>query len=557
MRRIFYLVIVVLGFLSVSISSYGESSPNKGKLAVLMVFDQFRGDYLTRWKEHSNAGGFKKLLEEGVVFENCHYPYAGTITGAGHATLGTGVTPSVHGIVGNDWFDRKESKSVYCAASSRYLPVPPMKDSSEKEKKKGAGNPERMLAPTLGDALKKATNSQGKVVSLSFKDRSAVLPAGFSPDYCFWFDSGTGGFQTSNYYQSSFPKWVKEFNESGFVNQWKGKAWEKFKPSLDYEKISGPDDQQGEGLGKGQGKSFPHPFGKTQADYFEALYNSPFGNEVLFELMKKAVVAEKLGQTDSKDFLSISFSSNDPVGHTWGPDSQEVFDTTLRTDDLLNRLIAFLDEKVGRKNYTIVISADHGICPIPEVLKNKGVDAGRVNTDLLGKELENELTAKFGKKDSKGKYVESFTNGFVYFNKVVLSENSIKFEDIIDHSKGWVKKQKGIADAFAANDFTNSNQSEPGLLTQIALSYHPDRCGDLYVLLKPYYVPGNYLTGTTHGSPHKYDTHVPLVVFGGGVKPGLYKEKVAPTLAPAILARFLEIPNPEKCQLEAPSFIWK
>lgn len=522
-----------------------------------MVFDQFRGDYLTRWKEHSNAGGFKKLLEEGVVFENCHYPYAGTITGAGHATLGTGVTPSVHGIVGNDWFDRKESKSVYCAASARYLPVPPMKDSSEKEKKKGAGNPERMLAPTLGDALKKATNSQGKVVSLSFKDRSAVLPAGFSPDYCFWFDSGTGGFQTSNYYQSSFPKWVKEFNESGFVNQWKGKAWEKFKPSLDYEKISGPDDQQGEGLGKGQGKSFPHPFGKTQADYFEALYNSPFGNEVLFELMKKAVVAEKLGQTDSKDFLSISFSSNDPVGHTWGPDSQEVFDTTLRTDDLLNRLIAFLDEKVGRKNYTIVISADHGICPIPEVLKNKGVDAGRVNTDLLGKELENELTAKFGKKDSKGKYVESFTNGFVYFNKVVLSENSIKLEDIIDHSKGWVKKQKGIADAFAAKDFTNSNQSESGLLTQIALSYHPDRCGDLYVLLKPYYVPGNYLTGTTHGSPHKYDTHVPLVVFGGGVKPGLYKEKVAPTLAPAILARFLEIPNPEKCQLEAPSFIWK
>lgn len=557
MKRFFYLVIVVLGFLSISISSYGESASNKGKLAVLMVFDQFRGDYLTRWKEHSNAGGFKKLLEEGVVFENCHYPYAGTITGAGHATLGTGVTPSVHGIVGNDWFDRKESKSIYCAASARYLPVPAIKDPSDKEKKKGAGNPERMLAPTLGDALKKATNSQGKVVSLSFKDRSAVLPAGFSPDYCFWFDSGFGGFQTSNYYQSSFPKWVKEFNESGFVNQWKGKTWEKFKPSLDYDKIAGPDDQQGEGLGKGQGKSFPHPFGKTQADYFEALYNSPFGNEVLFELMKKAVVAEKLGQTDSKDFLSISFSSNDPVGHTWGPDSQEVFDTTLRTDDLLNRLIAFLDEKVGRKNYTIVISADHGICPIPEVLKSKGVDAGRVNTDLLGKEMENELTAKFGKRGSKGKYVESFTNGFVYFNKAVLSENSIKLEDIIDHSKGWVKKQKGIADAFAANDFTNSNQSEPGLLTQIALSYHPDRCGDLYVLLKPYYVPGNYLTGTTHGSPHKYDTHVPLVVFGGGVKPGLYKEKVAPTLAPAILARFLEIPNPEKCQLEAPSFIWK
>jgi hypothetical protein len=557
MKRFFYLVIVVLGFLSISISSYGESASNKGKLAVLMVFDQFRGDYLTRWKEHSNAGGFKKLLEEGVVFENCHYPYAGTITGAGHATLGTGVTPSVHGIVGNDWFDRKESKSVYCAASARYLPVPPMKDSSEKEKKKGAGNPERMLAPTLGDALKKATNSQGKVVSLSFKDRSAVMPAGFSPDYCFWFDSGTGGFQTSNYYQSSFPKWVKEFNESGFVNQWKGKTWEKFKPSLDYDKIAGPDDQQGEGLGKGQGKSFPHPFGKTQADYFEALYNSPFGNEVLFELMKKAVVAEKLGQTDSKDFLSISFSSNDPVGHTWGPDSQEVFDTTLRTDDLLNRLIAFLDEKVGRKNYTIVISADHGICPIPEVSKNKGVDAGRVNTDLLGKELENELAAKFGKSGSKGKYVESFTNSFVYFNKAVLSEKSIKLDDIIDFSKGWVKKQKGIVDAFGVNDFANSKQSESSLLTQIALSYHPDRCGDLYVLLKPYYVPGNYLTGTTHGSPHKYDTHVPLVVFGGGVKPGLYKEKVAPTLAAAILAKFLEIPNPEKCQLEVPSFIWK
>lgn len=529
----------------------------KPKLAVLVVFDQLRGDYLFRWQEHYPPGGFKRLISEGAVFDNCHYPYAGTITGAGHASLATGTTPSVHGIIGNDWYDRNEKKSVYCAASSRWKSVPEAKNLSEKDSKRGGGNPDRLLAPTIADALKKSTQNQGKVISLSFKDRSAVLPGGFSPNSCLWFDPLLGMFQTSTFYPAGLPRWAKEFNESDFIFRWKGRAWEKYRTDLDYHSIQGADDQEGEGTGKGQGKVFPHPFGKTEKDYFDALYTSPFGNEVILDLAKKAIVAENLGKNASPDLLMVSFSCNDPVGHSWGPDSQEVFDVTLRTDRLVNNLLDFLDKEIGRENYTLVLSADHGICPLPEVSKARGLDAGRVNTDTFAKDLEMAMLAKFEKLPTGSKYLESFSNGYVYFNQAVLKKQGIALADAVAFVKAWSLRQTGILAAYSVQDFlTPSNPKDP-FAAMIANSYYPGRSGDLYLVLKPYYVPGTYLTGTTHGSPHSYDTHVPLVVFGANIQPGLHHEKVPPTLASAILAKSLGIPNPEKCKLSPPDMIWK
>src|SRR5262245_54440688 len=315
--------------------------PAKPRLAVVIVFDQMRGDYLVKWKDLFGPDGFRRLQTEGAWFTNCHYPYAMTATGPGHASILSGCSPDRHGIVANGWYDRDEAASVNCATAERYEQLPPspkfptapaeaeVKSDEKKEsdvwerKPKGVGAPLRMLAPTLGDAIKARTGGAGRVFGLSLKDRSAVLPAGARPDGCYWFDKGL--FVTSTYYRDRPHSWVSEFNTKRSCDRWFGKLWEKLQPSLDYAKLSGPDDAEGEGKGANQGRTFPHPMGiKTTlgAEYYNALANSPFGNQMLLELAQRAIVEERLGQRDAPDLLVISFSSNDLVGHCWGPDSQ-------------------------------------------------------------------------------------------------------------------------------------------------------------------------------------------------------------------------------------------
>jgi hypothetical protein len=290
--------------------------PAPPRLVVLVFFDQFRGDYLDRWKAEFGEGGFKRLTGEGAWFTNCHYPYALTVTGAGHASVVTGCVPADHGIVTNDWFDRAAGKSVNCVGSDRHEQVPARTaegaDEDEKKGAKGGVSPDRLLKPTFADALKLATAGKAKVVALSLKNRSSALPAGKMPDACYWMDSGTGLFVTSNFYRDALHSWVAEFNKAKPAERWRGKTWEKLRTDLDYAKLSGPDDVAGEGKGAGQGKVFPHPFEptdpKTKPAYFNAVYTSPFGNSLLFELAEKAIAVEGLGADDVPDLLSLSFS---------------------------------------------------------------------------------------------------------------------------------------------------------------------------------------------------------------------------------------------------------
>src|SRR5262245_57662149 len=342
------------------------------RLAVLLVFDQMRGDYLTRWQELFGDAGFRRLQREGVWFPNCHYPYAFTVTGAGHASLLTGCTPAVHGIVGNDWYDRDAGQTVNCVGSSRYEQVPAAGALGAfiGKKSKGGVSPERLLVPSLGDGLKEATNGKARVVALSLKDRSAVLPGGRRPDACYWFDTSTGTFVTSSYYCDRVHSWVEAYNWDRLADRWFGHDWTRLKPSLEYDRYSGPDDVAAEGTGVAQGRIFPHPLtgglkGPGGA-YYEALTMSPFGNDLLLGLVKRVVEAEALGQRDTADLLCISFSSNDLIGHNWGPDSHEVLDVTLRSDLIVAELLTFLDERIGKGNYLLALTADHGICPLPE-----------------------------------------------------------------------------------------------------------------------------------------------------------------------------------------------
>jgi predicted AlkP superfamily pyrophosphatase or phosphodiesterase len=537
-----------------------EDAP-KAKLAVLVVFDQLRGDYLTRWDDQFGADGFHRLEKDGAWFQNCHYPYANTITGAGHASLATGCSPNRHGIVHNDWYDREAREPVYCATSPRYQQVPAAKKSEADEKQAqmkdpGSGSPERLLAPTLGDALKAATDGKGKVVALSLKDRSSCLPGGKKPDACYWFDATTGNMVTSTYYRDAVHPWVAEFNKERLAESWYRKDWTRFRPDLDYEKLTGPDDVVGEGKGYGQGRTFPHPMdgGKKELgkDYYEALCNSPFGNDLLLELAKRAIDAEKLGQHDTPDLLTLSFSSNDLIGHNWGPDSHEVLDVTLRSDLIVKELLDYLDAKVGKGKYVLILSADHGVCPLPEVAKAQGKDAGRIDLAAFLKAANAFLREKYEEPDEKTRCIEALTDTMIYLNRAWLKEKHLDQSEVENTLAAWLPKQPGIQTAYTRTQLLGDLPAEDAIGRSVQKSYYEKRSGDVLMVTKPYYFVWKYAFGTTHGSPHSYDTHVPLLAMGPGIHGGIRKDAVTPQAGVMILSRALGIKPPAGADAKLP-----
>jgi hypothetical protein len=534
------------------------------KLAVLVVFDQMRGDYLTRWDELFGDGGFHRLEKDGAWYQNCHYPYAHTVTGAGHASFLTGCTPKTHGIVANDWYDRASGEEVYCATSPRYQRVPPLLDddgAAGNGKSKPAGAPERLLVPTLGDALKEATGGKGRVVAMSLKDRSCVLPAGRRPDACYWFDSNTGTFVTSTYYRDKPHSWVEDFNRTRPADRWFDKEWTRLRADLDYERYSGPDDQRGESTGIRQGRVFPHPMNGGSARpsklSYEALYNSPFGNEMLLALVQRAIEAEQLGQHEAPDLLSVSFSSNDPIGHCWGPDSQEVLDVTLRSDGIVKELLATLDAKVGKGRYTLVLTADHGVCPLPEVARKQGKEADRILPSQLSREADSFLDQTYDNSRGKALWIERFVYPWIYLNQRTLQRFGLKQADVEEKLAAWLKKQPGIQAVYTRTQLLRGIEAEDAVGQAVRCSFHSERSGDLTIVVKPYYQVTPFLTGTGHGTPYAYDTHVPLLVFGPEVQRGIRQDKVVPQTAAAILARALAIRPPASAEYSAPKGLFR
>ncbi len=552
------LSVVVLLALNLQAAAWAaEPTPHpaiaaaRPKLLVLVYFDQFRGDYLARWSDQFGEGGFKRLMSDGAWFQNCHYPYAFTVTGAGHASVATGCSPCDHGIVGNDWYDRSVKKSVNCVGADRYEQVPmrtkPGDDDDEKKGARGGVSSERLLQPTIADALKLASGGKSRVVCLSLKNRGAALAGGKTPDACYWMDGGTGLFVTSNFYRDALHPWVSDFNETKPADRWHGKVWNRYRTDLDYSKLSGADDVTGEGKGaSGQGRVFPHPFEptdpKAKPAYLSAVYTSPFGNEVLLDFAEKAIDAEKLGSDEVPDLLSLSFSSNDAVGHAWGPDSQEVLDVTLRSDRIMKRLLDTLDEKVGKGNFVVVMSADHGICPLPEVSRAQGKDASRVQPATSAK-IEAFLAERFGKGPTK--WLEATSGPWIYLNEKVIKAAGVPVDKVEEALRTWLVQQPGVHAAYSSKALLAGVPASDVIGQAVTRSFHPARCGEIYVLLKPLYLPSAELgTGTTHGSPWPYDTHVPLVVFGTGVVPGVRQERVTPLAAAPILAQAAAIAPP-------------
>lgn len=540
-----------------------KGAPPRVKLAVLIMFDQLRGDYLDKWRPLFGPDGFARLQTDGAWFARCHYPYATTTTGPGHASVSTGATPRRHGIVNNNWYEK--GKDTYCAASDRYtfVPLPPPETdpkTGKAVKPPDAGNPDRLRAFTLADAIRRAFGEQSKVFGLSLKDRSAIFPTGRNPTGAFWF---TTRFVTSTYYtehrERPVPAWVSRFNDEKVADRWFDRDWTHFRPLLDYAAHSGDDDGAGEGGGTKQGRTFPHATTgglKTPGKaYYEALANSPFGNELLLELVKRCVVEEKLGADEVPDLLTVSFSSNDLIGHTWGPDSQEVLDVTLRSDALLAELLRFLDRQVGRDNYAVALTADHGVCPLPESPLGRARGAKRVDLTELQKGMEKHLAAAFGGDDPKGKktaWVEAVSAPWVYLNDRLVAAKGTTKAEVARSLAGYLGSHPDVARAFTREEIERPGPADV-LTEQVRRSYFAERCGDVYVLLKPYDLPGKTgATGTTHGTPYPYDTWVPLLAYGPGVRGGRREELVTPQAAAAVLARFVGLPPPDDAEYGVP-----
>jgi predicted AlkP superfamily pyrophosphatase or phosphodiesterase len=540
-----------------------DEKPAKPKLAVVVVFDQMRGDYLEKWQELFEDGGFKRLQTGGAWFTNCHYPYAETLTSVGHTSLMTGTSPYKHGIIANEWYDRASGAEVASVHSDRFEPLPPVKpekDSKDKKKPYGAA-PLRRREETVGDVLFRATKGKSKIGSISIKDYAAVLLAALRAQFVYWFSPATGQFVTSTYYCDARHSWVNDFNKKALADQWFGKDWSVCRPNLDYVKYSGLDDVPGEALGYAQGRTFPHPMtggaDKIGKKYYGAMTNSPRGNELLFAFAKTAIEAEKMGQGPDTDLLTISFSSNDYIGHTWGPDSQEVLDITLASDRIMKELLDFLDAKVGKGQYLLLLSADHGVCPIPENTKAQGKDAGRVSADELRLGATAHLQATFAKDGDKRAWFDKMSGTWFYFNKGVLRELGLSSREVEESLAGWLAKQPGIQAAYTRTQLEGKTKMDDLLAETVRLSFFPENCGEVKILLKPHYqFSVNPKKGpayaTTHGTPYPYDTHVPLLVYGPGVRAGKHGERITPQALATILARGLDLPPPSAAEAPLP-----
>lgn len=548
-----------------------------GKLVVLVVFDQMRGDYLARWSQAFGPDGFERMKKGGVWYSAVEIPYACTSTGPGHASIATGAPPSVTGIVENEWYDRKAAATVYCAQPARpYDMIPPVVSSEEKASR-GSGigfAPDQLLAETVADKLKAVSGGKSKVVSLSIKDRTAVMMGGKKPDAVYCFDTRDGLFHTGAYYTDRARPWVDEFNKAGLVRSWFGHNWDRIRPDLNYKELTRNEDvAPGEDRGVSQGLFFPHPTdgGNKEAitpKYYEAVETSPFGNELLFDLVKKAIVAENLGAGETTDLLCVSFSSNDLIGHRWGPDSWEVLDITLRSDRMIAEFLKFLDTTLGKERYSLVITADHGVCPIPEQKKFETAERVKLNDKenpvfpLLVKALNDRYgqapggeTRWFVANDPRE--IEKVWP-WIYLNDLAIEKRGLKVDEVADFVRDWFRGRAFIETAFTRQQI-ESEQFEPGSFGgKVKLAYYPDRCGNVIAIPKPGVLVTTYNHGTNHGTPHPYDSHVPILAVGAAIPAlGQRTEKVSSLIVAPILSRALGIAPPGQAMEKVPAEFMK
>jgi hypothetical protein len=467
---------------------------------LLIAVDQMRSDYLTRFRADFK-GGFDRLLRDGAVFTNANLQHYPTVTAVGHSTMLTGAIPSISGIIGNDWYDRETRRSVESIFDPAVKPLGAAEAAG--------ASPRRLLVSTVADELKLAGRAS-RAVGVSLKDRAAILPVGRMADGAYWWNVRAGAFISSTWYATELPGWVRDFNSRRLADSFAGREW--------------------------TGGKLPASAGP---ELNSAVAASPFGNELLLALAEAALAGEGLGRGEETDVLSVSFSANDSVGHLKGPHSPEVAAITRETDRIVGLLLAAVDRRVGLARTLVVLTADHGVAPVPEFLAARKMPGGRLGRAKMVEPIAKALEAAFG----PGEWIEGRAGSSLYLNRALARAKGLELDAVAETAAAAARSLPAVYRALTRDQLLSGAVPDDPWCRKVARGFHPERSGDLEILLYPYWI-GVEGEATSHGSAYSYDSHIPLVLMGPGVRPGRYHEAVALNDLAPTLATLLEVETP-------------
>ena len=525
--------LLLASLLLVQTFSFAQERP---KLVVGIVVDQMKMEYLYRFSNDFSENGFKRLMQDGYTYHNMHYNYMPTYTAPGHASIYTGTTPAVHGIVGNEWYNKSFSKEMYCTDDEL---VYTLGNGTDYE---GKMSPKNLQSSTITDELKLATNFEGKVIGISLKDRGAILPAGHFANWAFWY-SKTGSFISSSYYGTELPNWATQFNNEKHFEKYANQKWELLKPKETYNE-SLTDNNPYEGKLYKKAPFFPYNLQEMYENNDAGILRStPFGNNLIVDFAKVAIEKEQLGKDNVTDFLTVSFSSTDYIGHVLGPRSIELQDTYLRLDETIADFLNYLDKNVGKNNYLVFLTADHAGAENVTYLKDNKYEVDNIISNNFRNSLHTFSEEKFGEN-----LVDNNSNFNLFLNHQKIEDLNLDLENVVEEFRMFLYKQKFIKKVYSQKEILQ-NGGNDYFLNAIAKGYDPIQNGDVVYILKPAYIEYS-TTGTSHGSPYNYDTHVPMIWYGWNIQKGEnHKKHVITEIAPT-LAQKLKITFPNSTEAE-------
>ncbi len=534
-----YFILTVFFVLLLKTSAFysqtkkAEQVSSKPKLVVGIVIDQMRNDYIYRYWNRYGNGGFKRLVNEGYHFKNAHYNYIPTYTGPGHCSIYTGATPRVHGIIANEFFNRKSGVDVYCCedTSVRTIGSP---------SKNGLMSPRRQLSSTIGDELIMSSNHRSKVFAVALKDRSSILPAGHAADAAFWFDDSTGNFISSSWYVKTLPKWLVDFNSKNTAKAYLEKGWSTLYPIESYSSSIADDNSYEASPNKKEKAVFPYDYkSQIEKNKYSIIKATPYGNTLTKDLAIACLKNEQLGKDDETDLFSVSFSSPDIVAHSYGPRSIEVEDIYLRLDKDIEELLNELDKEVGKNNYTVFLTADHGGADVPNHLLDNKIPAGY----LKDKKLTKKIKTYFEHTYCDTLLFTYVTNEQVYLNNKRIEEEKLNLDEIEKKLADFLITVHGIAEAYPSKILKNESFDKNDYRTLLQNGYNHKLSGNVCFIYNPAWM--DYTEkGTTHGAGYNYDTHVPIIFYGNGIKKGETFSYITITQIAPTICELLKINQP-------------